>query len=218
MNVISLVAAALALTVSTPALAQHWYELEWREYESQIDAFGVSFPGEPTIEEITYTTEYYMTLPGRVYSTEIGPNRYSVTVVDYRNLEELEAERVRECRASGGDGDLCQNHYLHDMRGAIIFATWNILKRGGELTYLAYSRTDLVEGHEFYVTNDDGSRTIAAIYMHEDLLYILEATVPGDAPAPTLFYKSMGFLDENGERIRYRTPYANGLTEPERNR
>ena len=218
MRLPSLAAAIFVLSISTPSFTQQWFELEWKEYESQIDSFGVSFPGEPTVEDIAYTTEYQMTIPSRVYKRDVGPNRYSVTAVDYRELDELEAERVRICQEDGNDGDLCQDHYMHDMRGAVIHAMWNIMRRGGEVTFLAYSRTDLVEGQEIYVNNDDGSRTIAAAYMHENLLYILEATVPGDAPPPTLFYKSMGFLDENGQRIRYRTPYANGLTQPDRNR
>ena len=218
MRLIPFLVTTLILFISAPSFAQQWYELEWREYDIRIDSFGVTFPGEPTVEDITFITSYQDTLPGRVYSYEVGPNRYAVTVVDYTGLEELEAARVAGCLEAGLDGDSCQNHYMHAMRGAVIYAIWNVMQRGGEVTYLSFSRTDLVEGQEMYVSNDDGSRTIAASYMHKDRLFILEATVPGDAPPPILFYKSMEFLDENGQRIRYRTNYANGLTSPDRSR
>ncbi len=218
MRTIPLLVTTLVLFISAPSFAQQWYELDWREYENSIDSFGVSFPGEPTLEDIQFITSYQDTLPGRVYSYEVGPNGYSVTVVDYTGLEELEARRVANCQEAGRDGDSCQNHYMHAIRGAVIYAIWNVMNRGGEVTYLSFSRTDLVEGQEMYVSNDDGSRTIAASYMHEDLLYILEATVPGDSPPPTLFYKSLRFLDENQQRIRYRTNYANGITNPDRSR
>ena len=218
MRTIPLLVTTLVLFISAPSFAQQWYELDWREYENSIDSFGVSFPGEPTLEDIQFITSYQDTLPGRVYSYEVGPNGYSVTVVDYTGLEELEARRVANCQEAGRDGDSCQNHYMHAIRGAVIYAIWNVMKRGGEVTYLSFSRTDLVEGQEMYVNNDDGSRTIAASYMHEDRLYILEATVPGDSPPPTLFYKSLRFLDENQQRIRYRTNYANGITNPDRSR
>ena len=218
MRLIPFLVTTLILFISAPSFAQQWYELEWREYDIRIDSFGVTFPDEPTVEDITFITSYQDTLPGRVYSYEVGPNRYAVTVVDYTGLEELEAARVAGCLEAGLDGDSCQNHYMHAMRGAVIYAIWNVMQRGGEVTYLSFSRTDLVEGQEMYVSNDDGSRTIAASYMHKDRLFILEATVPGDAPPPILFYKSMEFLDENGQRIRYRTNYANGLTSPDRSR
>ncbi len=218
MRVIALLVTILVLFISGPSFAQQWYELEWREYDSEIDSFGVSFPGEPTVEDVKFITSYQDTLPARVYRRDVGPNRYSVTVVDYTGLEELEAARVATCLEARLDGDSCQNHYMHAIRGAVVYAIWNVIKRGGEVTYLSFSRTDLVEGQEMYVSNDDGSRTIAASYMHEDRLYILDATVPGDSPPPTLFYKNLEFLDENGRRIRYRTNYANGLTNPDRSR
>ena len=60
---------------------------------SRADFFTVNFPGEPEVREITYPTEYRVHLPGRVYSFENGPNRYSVTVVDYTNVEAVHPER-----------------------------------------------------------------------------------------------------------------------------
>ena len=213
MRLIPLIAAALSLFLSGPSFAQ-----EWIDYASRADFFGVNFPGEPKVKDITYRTEYNITLPGRVHSYEDGSNRYSVTVVDYTNIEKLEAERVKKCQAAGGDGDSCNDHSSTDKRGAIIYATWNFIQRGSKVTHLAYSNADRVEGHELYLTNADRSRTFAAIYMHENRLYILEGTVPANSPPPALFYQSMGFLDKDGKRLRYQSPYSNGFPAPPRAR
>ena len=59
-------------------------------------------------------------------------------------------------------------------------------------------------GQELQITNNaDQSRTFASIYMHDNRLIILEATVPRNYPPPTIFQQSLGWLDENGTRIRY---------------
>jgi len=54
--------------------------------------------------------------------------------------------------------------------------------------------------------------------MHENRLYILEGTVPAKSPPPALFYQSMGFLDKDGKRRRYQSPYSNGFPAPPRAR
>ena len=213
MRMTSFIAASLSLFLSVPSFAQ-----EWIDYASRGDFFGINFPAEPKVKDITYRTEYNSTLPARVHSYENGPNHYSVTVVDYTNLEKLEAERVKSCKAAGGDGDTCNDHSSTDTRGALLYATWNFIQKGAKVTHLAYSNVDRVEGHELYLTNADGSRTFAGIYMHENRLYILEGTVPANSPPPALFYQSMGFLDKDGKRIRYNTPYSNGFPPPSRQR
>jgi hypothetical protein len=211
MRLIPLIAAASSLLISAPCLAQ-----DWIEYHNRADFFSVNFPGEPQVRDISYRTEYSITLPGRVYSYANGPNRYSVTVVDYTNLEKLEADRVKSCQAAGGDGDSCNDHSLADMRGAIVYATWNFLQRDAKVTHFSYSNVDRVEGHELQLTNADKSRTFVSIHMHENRLYILEGTVPAGAPAPALFQTSLGFLDKDGKGIRYDTPYSNGFPTPRR--
>jgi hypothetical protein len=52
--------------------------------------------------------------------------------------------------------------------------------------------------------------------MHQNRLYIFEATVPAGAPPPALFQQSLGFLDKDGVRVRYDTIYANGYPPPHR--
>jgi len=211
MHLISVVALASSLLASAPAFAQGW-----TEYVNQNDFFTVSFPGEPKVQEIIYETEFSLKLPARVYSVDNGPSRYSLTVVDYSDSAAKHAERLKNCKADLGGGDSCSNPSRTEIRGAMLHATWNLIKRGGNLTYLSYGVADLVEGHFLQITNANESRTFAAIHMHENRLYILEGTVPKGAPAPGLFQQSLQFLDKEGKRIRYQSIYTNGFPPPPR--
>jgi hypothetical protein len=206
-----LIAAAFCLFISYSVFSQTWIE-----YDNRADFFSINLPGEPKVRDITYRTEYSIALPAREYTAESGAHRYLVTVVDYTNLEKIEADRVNSCKAAGGDGDSCNDHSKTDMRGAIVYATWNFLRRDAKVTHYVYTNADRVEGHELHLANADGSRTFASIYMHENRLYILEGTVPKNSPPPVIFQQSMGFLDKEGKRIRYDTPYVNGFPPPRR--
>ena len=200
---------ALLLSMSQVSFGQGWIE-----YSTQDDHFSVNFPGEPDVGEIDYLTENGLSLPGRVYSYDDGANRYSVTVVDFSDTERKHAERLANCDAELGGGDSCNNPWNTELRGAILHATWNLVERAAVVTHLSYHVADLVEGHQVQLTNADGSRTFASIHMHENRLYILEGTAPANAPAPGLFHQSLGFIDEEGARIRYRSIYTNGFPPP----
>ena len=65
-----IIAAALGLFLAKPGLAQ-----DWVAYSSQTDLFAVNFPGQPKIQDITYKTEYNLTLPGHVNSAVDGRSR-----------------------------------------------------------------------------------------------------------------------------------------------
>ena len=191
MNDSRLVMVAMVLLWPSFSLGQAWID-----YNSSIDDFRIHTPGEFEIEETTYPSEYGVVLPARIYSHQRGDDRYSVTVVDYTHSERLHTERVRN-----------EAEYLRywdvDIRASVAYAAWNIRKRGGEVTYDAYHYIDLVEGHQLQITNEDQSRTYAAIYLHDSRLYIVEATVAPSSVPPAFFQQSLQFLDENGERIRY---------------
>src|SRR2546428_141089 len=58
-----LIAAAFILLMSGPSFSQ-----AWTQYTSRTDFFAVDFPGEPKVQDISYGTEYGITLPGRVYT------------------------------------------------------------------------------------------------------------------------------------------------------
>ena len=68
MRLIPVIAAALILFCSCPSFAQGWIE-----YASQQDFFTINFPGEPEVQDSTYDTAYFITLPARVYSHENAP-------------------------------------------------------------------------------------------------------------------------------------------------
>jgi hypothetical protein len=208
-----LAAVVLILFPRAPSIAQ-----EWIEYDSRTDFFNVNFPGPPDVKNITYTSEFAITLPARVHTAAVGPDRYSVTVVDYTDIRRRHAEMVKRCQTTGGDGDQCVERSATDLRGAIAYATWHFLQREARLTHFVYTQADRVEGHELHQTNPDGSHTLSAIYMHENRLYILEATVPAASPPPLLFHQSMRFLDNEGKSVRYQSTYSNGFPPPPRER
>jgi hypothetical protein len=71
---------------------------------------------------------------------------------------------------------------------------------------------DLVEGHEIHLTNNaDQSRTLAFVAMRENRLYVMEGTVPKGYPEPGLFYQSLGWVDKDGNGIRYQAIYVNEI-------
>jgi hypothetical protein len=208
MRRISVITAALILLLSGPSFAQ-----EWIQYASRTDLFGVNFPGEPKVQDITYTTEYGITLPGHVYSVENGPNRYSVTVVDYKDTEKIHTARSEQCQKNRGEGDACNNPWRGDVQGSIVYASWKFFQRNAKVTDFGWYVADLIEGNRLQLTNADGSRTFAAINRHNTRLYIFEGTVPKGAPAPGLFQQSVQFLDDEGKPVRYRSYYTTGYSE-----
>src|SRR5262245_55634931 len=104
MRQIPLFATALTLLIAVPSFGQ-----EWTEFISQPDFFAVNFPGKPAVKEITYDTEYGITLPGRVYSFDDATGRYSVTVIDFTTAGQKHAEKLKACRAGDGEGDQCMD-------------------------------------------------------------------------------------------------------------
>lgn len=199
------------LSISGPAVAQ-----QWAEYVNTQDGFKVNFPGQPTVTETTWQSQLDYVLPARVYSADRGRERYSVTVVDYTGLERQGIERAgtcppgnAQCRANAGP-ILGPGYWKHDERGAIVYATFKLLQRDATLTGLVWEWQDLVEGHLIQLTNNaDQSRTFAYVAMHENKLYIVEGTVPQGYAEPALFQQSLGWVDQDGNRIRYRIVYSN---------
>ena len=183
MRPISVLTAALILLTSGPSFAQ-----EWIQYASKADLFGVNFPVEPKVQDISLRApEFEINLPGHVYSAESGSSRYSVTVVDYQDAEKIHTERAEQCRKKGGEADACTNNWRADVQGSMVYASWKFLQRNAKVTYYAWAVTDNVEGQRLQLTNADGSRTFAAIYRHGTRLYVLEGTVPGAPPRPDSF-------------------------------
>ena len=199
----------LLMAAGSPVFSQ-----EWIEYASKADLFAVNFPSEPKAEDITYRSEFGISLPGHIYSAEQGRSRYSMTVVDYNDAEKIHTARAQECRAKGGESDACQNDWRSDVQGSMIFAASKFVKReGARVNFFGWAMVDQVEGLRVQLTNADASRTFAEIHRHGTRLYVSEATVPKGAPAPGLFQQSLMFIDEDGKPIRYRSFYTTGYSE-----
>jgi hypothetical protein len=206
--------AVMALAAG-PLFAQ-----EWTEFASRDDRFSCNFPGQPRVFTTTWTSEYGAELPARVYVAESSSGRYSMTVVDYRDVERILTDKSKSCPAGaetcrGNPPSTGLGYWRVDLHGALVYATWKLMSRPGvQTTHFMWNFIDLVAGHQLHLTNPDKSRTFASIYMHENKLYIMEGTVPDGFPEPGLFQQSLGWLDENGNGIRYSTIYLHGAPRP----
>jgi hypothetical protein len=208
-----LIPAALMLSLSQPAFAE-----DWARFVTPEDGFSANYPGKPKVETTTYTSEDNQLLPARVYSAADALGRYSTTVVDYRGVEKLHADRAAKCLAAKGanqrDGDSCQNDFRLDVAGATDHAVSNFIKRDGvRVTHYMFYFIELVSGRLLQMTNLDKTRTYAAVHQHAGRLYIHQATVPAGMPEPILFMQSLAWADEKGLAIRYRTLYTEGYGE-----
>jgi len=205
-------AILFALVLSMPVLAA---AQEWQEYVSLQDGVSVNFPGQPRITETTWQSQLGYALPARVYSAERGPERFSMTVVDYRPLEQLGIERWKKCppgnsQCRDGGPTIGPGYWKQDERGAMVYALAKYLKRPFQVTDYAWDWQDMVEGQSLQLNGPDRRRTLVYVAMHERRLYILEASAPEEHAEPGLFQQSLGWLDKDGKRIRYtETIYSN---------
>jgi hypothetical protein len=203
MRLTPLISSVLVLALSSSAFAQ-----EWEEFFSKEERFTCNFPGKPTITETTWTSQFGAILPARVYSGTSGPGKFSITVVDYNPIQRLLSERSMSCTPGAetcqGIHDWGLGYWKNDVRGAVVYAVNTFLLRDAKVVNLMANFADLVSGEELQLNNNkDQSRTFASIYMHDNRLIILEATVPKNYPPPTIFQQSLSWLDEKGTRIRY---------------
>jgi hypothetical protein len=213
---------ALAVVASwiwiAPAFAQ-----QFREWESKQDLFSANFPGEPTVMNITWETEYGARIPARVYTATLpGPRSYSVTVVDYKPVQEILTAKAKSCtdqtdeRCTGNTSFPGAGYWKNDVRGAMIYAAAKYLKRDDlKMTHYAWSflGTQSVENNELqFVNTKDKSRTYVNIFMHHNVLYLMEETTPANAPPPGLFVQSMTLKESDGTTARHYGVYFNGPT------
>jgi hypothetical protein len=208
MRLVRFVPVVVVLLLAAPAFSQ-----EWIEYYSRADSFLVNFPTQPAVTQADYPTEYGATLKAHIHTSVAGTSRYSVTMVDYNNVRRIHDERLKGCDKYP---DQCTNPWDAEIRGAIDYAASRYVLGPGKVTYFAFASSDRVTGKRLQIINADKTRTFVAIYMIRNRLYILDGTVPPTAPPPALFQQSMGFLDEDGVRIRFSQNYVNGYPEPTR--
>lgn len=213
MRITSLVTAALVVTLTGPLLAQE----EWVEFTSERDGFRITFPGAPTVQETTWTSQMGYALPARVFTVERGKARYAVTVADYRGIEKLGVLKSQTCPAGaetcfGGQTRIVgAGYWKSDVHGAITYAAFRLLQRYGTPTGMTWNWAEQVEGTLLQFTNNtDQTRTSAAIYMHDNRLYVIEGTVPKGDPEPELFKMSVGFIRPDGKESNiYSSVYNN---------
>ena len=204
MSLTRIVATVGVLLIARPLLAE-----EWDRYQNLEDHFAVSAPGQPTVEKIKWKSEYNSMFPGATYRWQEAANRYAVTVVDYSDSEAIYAANQHS------KDFLLPMYWQIDTLGAVQYAATQYRQKPGvRVTFDAFHYINLVTGHELQLTNPDQSRTYVGIYLHENRLYIFDATVARNAAPPLIFQQSPEFLDADGNSIRYRTFYFNRVPEP----
>jgi len=168
---------------------------EWKEFRSQQDGFGVNFPGDPVVTEIRWISEYGADVPARVYTGKDGLSTYAVTVVDYNLVKKALIENAKTCRerCPAADSYSGEGHWKDDVRGAMVYAEFKMLQRDAKLTYFHWNYLGIgIESNQLqFINNVDKSRTFANLYMHENRLYILEATSPPNGLLPNIFTESI---------------------------
>ena len=208
MRITAAMTGLCALLLAQPALAQ-----EWVEYVNRVDRFSVPAPGQPKTGTITWDSEYGGKFPGRVYTWEQRRTRYSVTVVDYSDSERIHSE-LKHIAYQGGPGP-GGVYWLVDIVGSVAYAAMKYREKPGvDVTYDAFHYIEFVPGIELQLSNPDQSRSYVGIYLHENRLYILDATAPRSEAPPIIFQQSFGFLDAEGKPVRYRPFYVNPLPAP----
>lgn len=197
-----LILAFAIIGPSTPAFAQ-----EWTDFLSTDDRFSINMPGQPKVETMTWVSEFGLSLPGRVYTGFRGPEKYSITVVDYSGAEKqyYSTPKTPSFQGSG--------YWRIDIMASVQYAATKLYRYrpGAKVTYDAWHHIDRVAGQQVNLINANKTVTFASIYLHENRLYILEGTVPAGAPDPGLFTQSISFLDAGGKRVRYDDIYSNRL-------
>jgi hypothetical protein len=193
MNPQRLLTVLLGLMICGSASAQRW-----AQYASTEDGFRLMAPGVFDIEDTEIVSEYGIVVPARIYSVDNAVGRYTVTVIDYSDAQQLHEERI-----AAHDDVYLPIYGEVDVRGSMAFAVKKIRDRASTIEYDAYHYINRVDGHQLQTTNPDRSRTFAAIYLRESRLYVVDATVAEGTTPPGMFQQSLEFIDEDGQLIRY---------------
>jgi hypothetical protein len=212
----SRLALALVIFTAGTASAQNWDQYTFKE-----DGFKVDFPAAPKVTTTTFKSEYGADLPAKVYTVDQGREHYKVTVADYTQAPRiLDENAAKTCPKDYADERSCglsnagRGYWKEDLAGAALWGTYSFLQRDAKLTHLAFAWQDLVQGNEIQMINNaDKSRMFAFVAMHKDKLYLFEATVPGNAPPPGLFQQSVGWVDKDGNGVRYQSIYSDVYAE-----
>ena len=130
---------------------------------------------------------------GRTFLRGITSERYGLGA--FRRAI-LEAQRVRGDDFVVDDASVGHSGDSRDSR------TWWRIGPGDE-PFL----TQTLQVH--FVELPPGKSNHGHGHQNEAVFYILEGTVPAGYPEPGLFQQSMGWVDKDGNTIRYQTIYSN---------
>src|SRR5215467_7191421 len=216
MSIRTFVVAAFTLFATTSAV----FAQDYVQYVNQQDKFTILFPTQPKVTEIKFKSQYGYDLPARVYEADAAgaaKGHYKVTVVDYRGIRAMGEEKAKHCPVGAEpcignpapSGSTGAGYWKADTWGATIYATWLFLQKKPDMKFLGWATMDAVEGELLNFVNADKSQTAAAIYMHENRLYIVDGTVPAGMPPPDWFNQNIGWLDADGKQVRYQSIYHN---------
>ena len=103
-------------------------------------------------------------LPARVFSVDRGREHYSVTVADYRGIEQQGIARSKTCvpgaeTCFGGQTRIVGSGYWKsDVHGAITYASFKLLQRDAKPTGMTWNWTEQVEGTLLQFTTTPISR------------------------------------------------------------
>jgi hypothetical protein len=172
MRFMSFIPAVVALFISSAASAQ-----AWEEYVNRGDFFTVNFPGDPTVQEITYKTAKGTSLPAHVYTAQDAKGRYTMTVVDYNSAPGEVATAVDEAVKT--------------------------IRAKGTPKYDAVNMLDMHRSWRITVETTDKRRLLGEVLVADNKhLYISQADTALNVPPPAQFSVSLQILDKDGVRIR----------------
>lgn len=135
--------------------------------------FAVMFPGEPTVEDMIYSTGAGAQFPARQFSIVQGSNEYHVTFVDFSAGPAVDA--------------------------GIVENAVNELMRQGELIYQSAAEYEPgVESRQLMVSLSDGNQIQASVYMWDHRFIMTVAIGAPGTPSLLRFAQSITLLEEDG--------------------
>ena len=135
--------------------------------------FSIIFPAQPEQRDVVYASNNGKLQPAHQFFFEKGPNRYSVTIVDFYDGPKADSQIVEHAAAN------------LKLRGALFHEDFATYDPG-------------MPGHQLNIFETKERQIRASVYMAEHRLYIIEANAAaGDIPA-VQFEQSITLVDEMG--------------------
>jgi hypothetical protein len=129
---------SIMFVVSMPAISFAFAQEEWKEFRSNEDHFTAKFPGNPTVTDTVWESEYGAYLPAHIYTAKQGPGTFSMTVVDYNLAKMLDTQNAKRCPPAlepcdGLTSYSGEGYWKNDVRGAMIYAEFKMMQRDAKV-------------------------------------------------------------------------------------